>query len=421
MVTQSESSSSSGCCVESVNGKTGVVVLTTSDVAEGTNEYFTDARAREAIDATTPILYNDVTGIITHATSGVAAGTYGNASTIPVITVNASGHITSITGVGVSGGGSIGPDLTAIEALTGTGYLVRTAVNTWALRSIQGVSGRINITNADSVSAPTVVDLASIVTLTPGVYGGPASYPVITVDAYGRITYAETQSIATPPLPPHTHTLGNLSNVKDNVDSAAQLGQAVIWDGTEFVATFPKVKFDDYEVTPAVNWQVATGDGDVHTPTLDEPINLVRVETGINNKKVVSIHAVLYGLASVMQVGAISRNHPTYASLTRSFYIPKRIGTIPIEARPIHNLDIPLVSYLQGEAYWNADHTEQFAGDQAFVSLNLHINTDGELWLSAVLLGDLISELSVMGETGSDLAYVIAPIVVSYPTDTIIT
>ena len=39
--------------VTSVNGYTGAVVLTTSDVAEGTNLYYTDARARLAITLTT--------------------------------------------------------------------------------------------------------------------------------------------------------------------------------------------------------------------------------------------------------------------------------------------------------------------------------------------------------------------------------
>lgn len=39
--------------VSSVNGKQGVVVLTTTDIAEGTNEYFTDARVL-AVIATQP-------------------------------------------------------------------------------------------------------------------------------------------------------------------------------------------------------------------------------------------------------------------------------------------------------------------------------------------------------------------------------
>jgi hypothetical protein len=41
--------------VTTVNGQAGTVVLTTSDIAEGTNQYFTSARAQAAISGTAPI------------------------------------------------------------------------------------------------------------------------------------------------------------------------------------------------------------------------------------------------------------------------------------------------------------------------------------------------------------------------------
>lgn len=422
MVIQSESLSNNGCCVESVNGQTGVVVLTTTNVEEGTNQYFTNARARGAIDATTPILYSNVTGEIEHAPSGVTPGTYGGPSAFPVITVNEFGHITSVSEQSVSGGGggtTVGPDLAAIEALTGTGYLIRTAVNTWALRSLSAASGRIALTEPDGVAGPTIIDLAYS-GVVPGAYGNTVSYPKITVDSYGRITAISTQSIPTPTLPPHTHTLGNLSNVDNDVDSTAQLDQVITWTGSEYQAEYAKNKFNDFEITPAADWKIATGNGDVHTPTLNGSINLVRVETGVADRKLVSIHAVLYGLASIMEVAPRGTTHPTYTSLTSSRYTPKLIGTIPIEARPIHNLDIALPAYIESTNYWNEDHTAQFAEDQAVVNLNLHINTLGELWLSCVLIPDLIANLPLMDETGEELAYMIAPIVVTYPTDTIV-
>ena len=54
--------------VVSVNGKVGVVVLTTSDIAEGTNLYYTDIRARSAISLTTTgnsgaATYDNLTGV----------------------------------------------------------------------------------------------------------------------------------------------------------------------------------------------------------------------------------------------------------------------------------------------------------------------------------------------------------------------
>ena len=51
--------------VISVNTKTGVIVLTTSDITEGTNQYFTPARARAAISVAGSGSYDDRTGVIT--------------------------------------------------------------------------------------------------------------------------------------------------------------------------------------------------------------------------------------------------------------------------------------------------------------------------------------------------------------------
>lgn len=58
--------------VTSVNGFTGAVVLTTTNVAEGTNEYFTTSRARTSISAGTGISYDNSTGVIS---STVVPGT----------------------------------------------------------------------------------------------------------------------------------------------------------------------------------------------------------------------------------------------------------------------------------------------------------------------------------------------------------
>jgi hypothetical protein len=53
--------------VTSVNGQTGAVVLTTTNIAEGTNEYFTTARARASVSAGTGISYDNTTGVVTNA------------------------------------------------------------------------------------------------------------------------------------------------------------------------------------------------------------------------------------------------------------------------------------------------------------------------------------------------------------------
>jgi hypothetical protein len=54
--------------VASVAGRTGMITLTSDDMAEGSNKFFTDTRARSALSATSPIAYNSTTGQISLGT-----------------------------------------------------------------------------------------------------------------------------------------------------------------------------------------------------------------------------------------------------------------------------------------------------------------------------------------------------------------
>lgn len=53
------------------------------------------------------------------------------------------------------------PDIMAIEALTGTGLLTRTADDTWALRTVTGTTNRITLTDGNGVSGNPTVDISS--------------------------------------------------------------------------------------------------------------------------------------------------------------------------------------------------------------------------------------------------------------------
>jgi hypothetical protein len=95
--------------VTSVNGQTGAVVLTTTNIAEGTNEYFTTARARASVSAGTGISYDSSTGVITNSapdqtvalTDGTAIDVTG---TYPNFTINntAPDQVVSLTGAGTT-------------------------------------------------------------------------------------------------------------------------------------------------------------------------------------------------------------------------------------------------------------------------------------------------------------------------------
>jgi hypothetical protein len=66
--------------VTSVNGYTGAVVLTTTDIAEGTNQYFTTARARSSVSAGTGISYDSGTGVITNSSPSLGGDVVGPSS-----------------------------------------------------------------------------------------------------------------------------------------------------------------------------------------------------------------------------------------------------------------------------------------------------------------------------------------------------
>jgi hypothetical protein len=66
--------------VTSVNGQTGAVTLTTTNIAEGTNEYFTTARARASVSAGTGISYDSGTGVITNSSPSLGGDVVGPAS-----------------------------------------------------------------------------------------------------------------------------------------------------------------------------------------------------------------------------------------------------------------------------------------------------------------------------------------------------
>ena len=80
--------------VTSVNGQVGTVVLTTTNIAEGTNLYYTDVRARASLSAGTGISYNNTTGVITNASPSLGGDVVGPGSS----TDNAIARFDSTTG-----------------------------------------------------------------------------------------------------------------------------------------------------------------------------------------------------------------------------------------------------------------------------------------------------------------------------------
>lgn len=404
-VAQSTQLPSSACCVESVNGKTGVVVLNISDIDLQGNTFYSNAQVYAALSGTSPIAFDSLTGVISHVNSSVTAGTYGSAGNIPVFTVDAKGHITNVTNTPISSI-SIGPDLQAIEALSGTGYAIRTATNTWVLRSILGTAGRINVANGNGVSGSTAIDLIAT-GVTPGTYGGASSIPSLVVDAYGRVTSASTNPLPAVVIPPHTHTLGNLSNVDNAVDASTDKFILTYDAGTSsWKAVSPEI-YEDDEMTLNANFKFATGTGDVDSVEDGEPISHVRRHTDMNSKRVVEINTTVYCEYDV--INDILSGGPDM------YFGSIRIGQMPAGYEPIHNTTVACASMVRANSYADETGANTFAGTyQIYNGLSVEITAAGVVYLLVQRLADFV----LLAHSGTD--YFIVPIVCSYPTKEIV-
>jgi phage-related tail fiber protein len=133
----------------------------------------------------------DLTALAGLTTTGLIARTAGGTATTRSLTAPAAG-LTISNPDGVSGSPTFGlsDDLAALEGLSGTGFAVRTAADTWANRSISGTDGRIGVANGNGISGGPVIDL-----VTTGVSTG--TYNTLTVDTFGRVTAASNTAYLT--------------------------------------------------------------------------------------------------------------------------------------------------------------------------------------------------------------------------------
>jgi len=154
--------------VTSVNTLTGAVTLTTTNISEGTNLYFTNARARSAIsvsgsgsyDSSTGVItvtggvtsVNTLTGAVTLTTTNISEGTnlyFTNARARLAISVSGSGSYDSSTGVITVTGG-----VTSVNTLTGAVTLTTTNISegTNLYYTNDRVDTRINATSINALS-----------------------------------------------------------------------------------------------------------------------------------------------------------------------------------------------------------------------------------------------------------------------------
>lgn len=109
--------SATGAPVVSVAGKTGSVTLNTADVAESTNQYFTNARARSAISVSGAGSYNSATGVITVNAAPVTS-VAGKTGAVTLAIADTAGLQTALDGKFSTSGGTITGSITATGDIT---------------------------------------------------------------------------------------------------------------------------------------------------------------------------------------------------------------------------------------------------------------------------------------------------------------
>ena len=218
--------------VTSVNGATGAVALTTTSIPQGTNLYYTDARARASISGTSPVSYDQTTGVISLAkadgsTDGylsstdwntfngkqnaITTGTSGQylrgdltLATFPTAVSAFSNDAHYITLSSVSGAAPLAYDAsTGIFSITkaGTatdGYLSSTDWNTFNGKQAAGnyITGLTGDGTASGAGSDTFT--LSTVNSTTGTYGDGTHVGTFTVNAKGLVTAASSTPISFP-------------------------------------------------------------------------------------------------------------------------------------------------------------------------------------------------------------------------------
>lgn len=126
---------------------------------------------------------SDLDAISALSTTGFAIRTGAGTWTTRSLSAPAAGlTITNSDGVAGTPTFALANDLLALENLSSTGFAVRSNVDTWVQRSVDGTAGRVAVTNGAGIFGNPTIDLATVTDT------GTGTFLKIQTDAYGRVT-----------------------------------------------------------------------------------------------------------------------------------------------------------------------------------------------------------------------------------------
>ena len=224
--------------VTSVNGFTGAVSLTTTNINEGTNLYYTDTRARGAISAGTAITYDNTTGVVTNAAPDQIVALTGAGTT----TISGTYPNFTITSADSKVGDVVGPASATDNAIarydTTTGKLIQNSL------VIVDDTGSVTGVNALTAQSLTVNNNATL-----------GSSNTDTLDVNARIT---------------TDLEPNANNAKD-IGTSGRNWRDAFFGRTVHTVNLELTGTTSFDGAQGTSGQVLTSAGTGNTPTWTTP------------------------------------------------------------------------------------------------------------------------------------------------------